>query len=862
MKAWYNSSWNDVVKELDIDIKKGLSEEKVQENRSIFGENKSIDLKSKSFIRIFIKYITKLYSLSGMGTVLLLSYINEYSTASILLIFILASSIFFSVKDFNNENKIKHITKITPNKALVIRAGKTISINAEELVVGDIVYLEKGDIVPGDLRLIECTDLKIKESAITGNNEIIEKYETKIEDKEISLSEMKNIAFKSSFVIEGRGKGVVVEVGSTAQIDDIIKGLLEVNYIKSEVQDSIFKFVSKFSLIFIVLSISVFIYNISIGESLSKAIDLIVLCYLILVPIELILTISILSFIIKKLMDRRGVKIEGLSSVELLSSANIVFTDKVGTFSEEIMYVDSVYTNSKLIEASQEEIEEDKDNLDRIISIGLLCNDSKINSEIERENLIEKAIIKYGLQKNIDKMLLDKEQVRLFQIPFDMDKRIKTTLNRVEDKYRANVMGAVDKLLDRCTHIMKNGIEVELTAKDIVDIKDGDLYLSLKSLRVVGVAYRNFTYQPSINENIESNLVFVGLIGFENPSKDNVQEIIEYCKTLAIRPIITTEDNKIAAQSFGRRVGILNKNDLVLSGVEMDNMNEAELEKFVERVGIYSKITPKHKWQISSLFSKIGYNLAITGNKFTDLPSFRAAYIGIAMGKECTEIAKKLGDIFVRDNDFLGLVSLIEESRNIIQSIKKIIIFNLISILIEFLCIIVSLDLTGKNIDDLIFFILLNCITTTMGSLIIFMQRNNNEKKRYENVKLNIKLAKSIPSGFWMYMLFKLAIILLMSYMSNTNDLILAKNNFFIILNFSSMILVFYFAHLKDVLRNKVSILIIAVNIIIFSILIKINYFSYSFSIKNIIWNLKILIPLLVLQTFVLKLSKGIGKRI
>lgn len=861
MKDCYNSSWNDVVKELNTDIIKGLSEEKIEENRRVFGTNDTITLKSKSFTNIFLKYVLKPHSLSGIILAMLLFYNNKYLLALILIFLNLISSSLFSIKDFHNENKLKHLTKITPQKALVARNGKTISIPVTELVVGDIVYLEQGDIVPGDLRLIECINLKIKESAITGDNQIVEKYETKIEDREISLSEIKNMAFKSSFVIEGRGKGVTVAVGNNTQIDSITNGLLEINHIKSQVESNIFKTVNIFSLIFIVLALLIAVYNISVKADLGKSLELITLGYLIIVPIELVFSISLISVVLKRAMNKKGIEIEGLSSVELLSGNNILFTDKVGNLSEEVMYVESFYTNGKIIGTTEEEIEENKDNLNRIINIGLLCNDSRINSEDKKGNLIEKAIIRYGLSRSIEKNILEKEQERIFQIPYDMDKRIKTTLNRIEDKYRANVMGAVDKLLERCTHIMKNGIEVEITAKDIVEIKDADLSLSLKSLHTIGVAYRNFNYQPSVNENVESNLVFVGLIGLENPNKEDSIEAVEYCRSLAIKPIIVTEDNKIAAKTFGEKVKILNKNDLVLSGVEMDNMNDAELEKFVERVGIYSRITPKHKWRIASAFNKLGYNVAITGNKFTDLPSFRAAHIGIAMGKECTQMAKKLGDIFVRDNNFLGLLSSIEESRNTIRSIKSIIYFNFIAIIIEILCVLASFKLLSENAAYLPYIIAINFIGITLSCFVIFIQRNNSAENRYENVKLDIKLPNSVTWGILIYIAFVAAMTFLILHLGNTKDAALGISNFLTIINFNSILLVFYFIRLKDILKSRASIILMTVNILIFIGIIKFSYFLYNISTNNLIWNLKILIPILLLQILILKFSKGMGKR-
>lgn len=863
MKAWYNHSWSDVVKELNSDIKYGLTEKGVEESRNSFGDNRSLNLKNKSFSILFLKQLIKSYSIIGIIICGLLFYLKEIKLPIIILGIIIFCSAFYALKEYNNHNKLNYITKITPKKALVLREKRIFNVNPEELVVGDIIYLEKGDIVPADIRIIECENLKVRESAITSDNQIVEKYETKIEDREISLSEMKNMAFKSSFIMDGTGTGIVVQVGDNTEIGSITKDLLENNLSRSVIEENVSKIVKYPAMVFFIVAALICAYGFYYKLDMKNIIRILTLGYLTMVPMEIVLSVGLISFAIKRKKKKDGIELEGLSSMQLLAGTSVMLFDKVGTLTEEHMYIDSFFSNGKIIKLNSSDLEENKDNIDRILNIGLLCNDGKVDNDgnIVKGSLIEKAIIRYGKENLLNKKTLDVEQERIFQIPFDLDKRVKTTLNKIDDKYRANVVGAVDKLLERCTHIMKNGIEVEITPKDINEIRDADLSLSLNALNVIGLAYRNFNYQPSPNENIESNLVFVGLIGLENPTKEDSIEDVMYCKSLAIKPIVMTEDNRITANAFGEKIKILNKNDLVLSGVEIDNMNEDELEKFVEKVGVYSKISPKIKFRIVEGFKKLGYDLTITGNRFTDLPSFRAAHVGIATGKECTKIAKKLSDVYIQDNNLFKILSLIEESRKVIQCIKNIIIFNLISVLIQVFSIFIINNIDNTLTVNLISIGLINFFTLTLSSILIYTQHNNIENNRYENIKINKKIFKDYTSGLIMYVIFLVASVCITFYLGNVKNDILGKINMFTILNLNTTIFAFYFMEFKDAIRNKMSILVIAINLIIYGVALKVFYISNTILLKNIFWELKILLIALILQIVFLRFIKEVDKK-
>ncbi|MCY6354838.1 cation-translocating P-type ATPase [Clostridium sp. ZS2-4] len=851
MIDWYNYSWNDVVRELQSDVNKGLSKKNAEENREKYGGNNTLNLEIKSGAFLFVKQIVNIYAIIGLGICFLLFLNREAFLASILASIIFLCIILHTVKDYNNEKSLKELEKIIPKEALVKREGKVQKIDCEELVIGDIVYLERGDIVPADLRLISCEGLNIKESALTGDNSIIEKYSTKIEDKEISLSEMKNMAFKSSFVIEGIAVAIVTAIGENTQIGKITKGLIKGKHERNVLEENVSRIINILTGVFCSLSFFILIYNFYRKTNVKDIDSLISSLYLIIVPLHIIFVIGIISLVVKKKMKNHGVQFKGLSSIQRLSNTNIIFVDKVGTLTEDKMCVSKLYTNGRILEDNYEQNEENKDNVDRILNIGLVCNDVKrdIDGQDLKGDLTEVSLANYGFKKSVDKRIIDKEQQRVLQIPYDRDKRIKTTVNKIEDKYRANVKGTVDKLIERCTHIMKNGIEVEITDKDINEIRNADLIMSKESLYVEGFAYRNFNYEPSINENIESNLVFVGLVGFENPIKEDAIKYLNYCKSLAIKPTLITEDNKITAEAFGRKIGILNKNDIVLSGVELDHMEEKEFEKYVERVSIYSKISSKNKWKISSVFKKLGYNLTVTGNKFTDSPSFRIAHVGVAAGKKCTNITKKLGDIYIEDNDFMKLLSLIEESRKLMKVLKDEVRFALTVAMGEFISLVLPVILGYKPAINPIKLIFMNFITVILSSIYIYSQHYNITINNYERESLDKTVFRSLTSSMIMFGSLTGVLTTLALTFGNKNNLLLGSANAFIILNLSPIIFSHYFLEVKKCFKNKLTILLFIINLIISMFLLSINFNKkIVLSIVNNSSNLRMIIIIMVIQ--------------
>lgn len=389
--------------------------------------------------------------------------------------------------------------------------------------------------------------------------------------------------------------GIVIAVGENTEAFNIISKSSEDGEEKFSLKDRIAKIANKISLIFLILTILAASINYIMGNNIQTIVrnsSILILSY---IPITLILIVIFSLFIIIKKMKKEGIVLKNISVIEKFAKASIVFINKTGALSQKTMSVKKIYTNGKFIPLNEETIKIDREfkedlNVIRLLQIGVLCNDTDFKiGEIKniKNDYAEIALTEFAMRNGINKNSLEEENNRVFPIPYDTDKRIMTTINRVDGNYRANIKGSLESILSKCTHIMKNGIEMEISEEDINNIKMADMEMSKDSLSVLGFAYRSFNYEPSIKENVESNLVFAGIIGFDNPLKDNWEEAINLSRYLCVYPIIITEDNKLTAYYTGVKLGILRKVSQVISGVEMDNMKEEEIKDNIDKIKIF-----------------------------------------------------------------------------------------------------------------------------------------------------------------------------------------------------------------------------------------------------------------------------------
>ncbi|MBV4419955.1 cation-transporting P-type ATPase [Clostridium tyrobutyricum] len=839
MVEWYGQSWSQIIKKLDSNSYYGLYEEQIEPHRKKYGKNEILIPETKSFFSLIIIQLKEPWVLYLLLSIALSIYFKLFWEIIVIIAIFLGNIICIALQQYKDQKDIKELKKMNMGNARIIRSGRTIRIPLEELVVGDIVIIASGESVPADIRIIEANDLKVNECSVTGEKVLSDKYSPKIEDKEISLSDMKNILFKSSIVADGDATGVVIAVGMKTQIADIVRSFLEQkqnkNFFKS-ITSSILNMYIRF--LFIGIFISNFLtYN--WNKNIYQLIKQFAIVSVSSFPIGFVIIIYLINNIFLKNIEKsNNVNFKDLSSIEKFSKVTVICADKVGGFSKKRMDLSKVYGNDGFIDIDGETLKEDgvSENLYRMLDIGLLCNDTQlVNGEIEnsKDDLTEIALVKFAQQNGIYKRKIERDHRRIFQISFDTDRRIMTSVNKMDKNYRASVKGAVDSILDRCTHIMKNGVELEITEDDINDIRTADISMSNDSLNVVGFAYRNFNYEPSLKENIESNLVFVGLIGFDNKLKDFAEDYVKKSDELSINPIIITEDSKLTAFAVGKKLGIVSRLQQIISGVEIDNMDEEEFNRVGEKINIFSRISSKNKVEIIKALKNYGYTTAITGWKLTDVPALKISDIGIT--NSGSNIVKRLSDVFIKDIDFMNLLKLIESCRKIMSEMRKILTY-LASCsfgIVAFLIINTILGTMKINTDLFLKSSVFNIFTMILSTLAL-MYQHDEESSEYISYSINKDIIKSkIP-----FICSRGALMAVSAIISfKISEFLGSKFSLqvpFLVLNFCAVFFVYSFSN-NTLFKNKLPNIIVGINFI-FQICIILLWTKFNIMFESLYW--------------------------
>ncbi|SDK96607.1 Ca2+-transporting ATPase [Clostridium cochlearium] len=817
MIEWYSRSWTEVVKDLKSHENIGLNNSQIAIIEEINGKNKIDIPKGKGFIYIAFTQFKKPWIILLLSVVIMFFYKSEIYLSAILGVMLLSNIFILTLEEFKEGKSLLEFEKLNSKDSLVVRNGKQIKISSEELVPGDIILLYQGDIVPADIRIIESNSLKVKEGAVTGQGNTVEKYSTKIEDEDINLNQMGNILFKTSIIIEGNCKGIVVETGLNTQIGNIISMLVEEKNNKYLSKEKLNNIMNKYSLSIICIIIAYVVIFVALkGFSKDILMDMpsVILAF---IPENIFIMISLVSYCLIKYLKGKGIDIKNLSVIENLSNVSLIFEEKVGIISERSMQVEKIYMKEKILDFKDvyisNENNEDSNLLERILSIGLLCNDSKLqNGELinEKDDLIEIAIAKAAIQKGMKLERFKMEYPRILQIPFQKERRLMTTINKIDNNYRANIKGSTDALINRCTHILKGDIETELKEEDIINIKNADISMSNQGLNVIALAYRNFNYEPSLKENIESNLVFVGLIGIYNPIKENMKEIIKESKHMNIKPVIFTDENKITAMEYGKSIGILDRKSRIISGVEIDNIPEGEFPKIIDDIAIFSRINTKHKTLISKEYK--GYNTLMSGSRIKDLPYLKNAGVSISFG--VSNIVRKLSEITWMNRDYESILRLIKFSRNCIKGINK----SMTYILTCSICqgfVLLLLSIFNKDFFISPWKILWAENITILISAIAIMIDYNKDDIEYRQQKIDEKILKKNKGRFTKVILFVSVILHFSMILLNKVNLIYVSRGELIYL-LMNLIFIFYTFKFSEnvVFKNKKSNLILLFNII------------------------------------------------
>ena len=719
---WQTLEKNDVIRRLNTKEREGLTEEEVKIRQAKYGKNKLKDKKKESIIIKFIKQFNDFMIITLIIASIISAVIskmqgeNDYVDSIIIIGIVIFNALIGVIQEAKAEKSIEALKQMTPQITKVIRNGKTTEINAEDLVKGDIVILETGNFIPADCRIIESHNLKIEESSLTGEAEPSLKEANIICKKDIPLGDMKNMAFMASTVVNGTGKAIVTETGMETKVGQIANMIIEDEAPETPLQKKLGEVGKILGIACLAICIIIFIIGlikkIEPIEMFMTAVGLAVAA----IPEGLPAIVTIMLSIGVTKMAKRNSIIRKLPAVETLGSSNVICSDKTGTLTQNKMKVVEVKSKNPKF----------------IITMATLCTDCEITVENNQEKVIgeptEKAIVEEGLHIGCNKKETEKIFQRINEIPFDSNRKMMTTIHRIGSKYRIICKGAPDVLLDKCTkEVLEIGDSQDIKVKtlDKLKIKNENEQMAHKALRVIAVAFKDVTELPSKidSSTIENNLTFVGLIGMIDPPREGVKEAVKTCKTAGIKTVMITGDHLETAKAIAKDLGILNNGEKAITGQELDKMTQEQLEKNIKEYSVFARVTPEHKVRIVKAWQRNGAVVAMTGDGVNDSPALKNANIGIAMGKNGTDVAKNAADIILTDDNFVTIVEAVKQGRNIYDNIKKAVHFLLSTNIGEIVTIFVGLILGLKSPLLAIQLLWINLVTDSLPAIALGLEK-------------------------------------------------------------------------------------------------------------------------------------------
>ena len=722
----YSKSEEEIFKILNSDIN-GLNSKETEKRLNDYGQNIILNKKKTPWILRFLKQFNDTMIIILLVVALLLYfygyfYSHEYTDTIVILFVVFINAIVGFIQEEKAALILKDLKKYETSTCKVKRNGKIIVINTKELVPGDIIYLESGETVPADIRILSCESLKVDESALTGESVPVQKNANILKENLI-LQEQKNILFLGTNITNGKCTGIVIGTGKNTEIGKIALSLNEIDRIETPLQLKIKELSKKIT--FIVFIILIFIFILALINKYT-ILEIIMLCSSLAVAaipegLPTVITIT-LSIGISNLAKKKTV-VKQMQAVETLGAIDIICSDKTGTITQNKMTV-------------KEEYIVDEKMLNYICA---LCNDGLIYEDKYVGDPTETCLYDYLYNRKIDSLKLRKKCERILDIPFDSDRKMFTTLNKIDNEVYILCKGSMDSLIEK----------VNLSKNEKQEILDKVKNLSKKALRTLGFAYKKLDYIPKDIKELEKeeyNLSFAGILGMIDPPRESVNESVALCKNAGIRPIMITGDSIDTATAIAKDVGIISNDDEAILGSELDKYNDKELEDIVKQYSVYARVNPSHKERIVFALQNSGKIVAMTGDGVNDAPAIKDAHVGVGMGITGTDVTKSASDIVLMDDSFSTIVVAVEEGRRIYNNIRNNIVFSLSSNFAEIFTIIIGL-LSKTTILLPIYILFIDLVTDSIPSICLSFEKSEagimNKKPRGINKPLFTPFIKS-----------------------------------------------------------------------------------------------------------------------
>lgn len=701
-----STEWYALEKEKLLDslksTKAGLSEEEAERRLKEYGPNELTTKEGVSPLQIFLGQFKDIFVMMLLFAIIVSVAIGELVDAATIATIVVLNAIVGFVQEYRSEKAMEAMKNLTAPKARVLRNGKELIIPSRDIVPGDIVLLEAGDRIPADARLLDVVDLKTDEAILTGESTAVSKTDQVLAEK-TPVADRKNSVFMATHITYGRGKAIITSTGMGTEFGKVAKMVQSVEKVDTPLKQKLTKFAKKLGVIIVVVCVIIFalelyeIFFLQTGgiSDILEAFEVAIALAVSAVPEGLPAVVTVSLALGARDLAKRNALIRKLSSAETLGATDIICSDKTGTLTKGEMTVRKIYANNKLIDVTGAGYEpkgefllngsaidpkEDK-SLDLLLKAGTLCSNASYDGQKVLGDTTEGALIVAAAKAGLPKKDLNDSYPRLQEVPFTSErKRMTTVHSSPEGQVFSYVKGAVEIILARSGHVLKDGKPVTLTTKEKEKILKTNEEMASQALRVLAIAYKELpeTGTKKFNEEkVESDLVFIGLAGMIDPPRDEAKGANEKCRKAGIKTVMITGDHKLTAVAIAKELTIMKEGDLAFTGAELDKMNDTEFKDIVEKAVVYARVSPEHKLRIVKALKDNGHIVAMTGDGVNDAPALKQADIGIAMGITGTDVTREAADMVLADDNFATIVTAVEGGRAIYDNIRKFSFFLL-----------------------------------------------------------------------------------------------------------------------------------------------------------------------------------------
>lgn len=731
---WHAETISEVRRKTNSNLKYGIDFREVEERKKLYGINIIEEQKKKNMLIRFIEQfndfmiITLIFAAIISSVMAYVQGTNDYLDSIIIVAIVVFNAFLGLLQESKAEKALEALKKLSAPTAKVKRDNKIMNIPSEEVVVGDILILEAGAFVPADCRLINSYNLKIDESALTGENLPVQKEADRVLNKDVVLGDMINMAFATTVVTNGHAEAIVTDVGMNTKVGQIAKMIMTDVSPETPLQQKLGEVGKKLGLVALIICFAIFVIGlfkkIPPIEMFMTSVGLAVAA----IPEGLPAIVTIMLSIGVTKMARKNAIIRKLPAVETLGSSTVICSDKTGTLTQNKMKVIELRDAFGDMDLQRGNANLQQETRRLILRLGSMCTDTHLEYENGKYEAIgeptEVAIVNAGLSIEENKESLEKQMQRVNEIPFDSTRKLMTTIHKLENKYRIITKGAPDVLIKRCSRFYENGIEKNLTQDILTNINKNNNDMAEKALRVIAVAYADVDTLPSeIDTNtVENNLTFVGLIGMIDPPRVGVKEAVETCRRAGIKTVMITGDHIITAKAIAKELGILRQTDKAITGVELDKIPQERLEKEIKNYSVFARVSPEHKVRIVKAFRANEEIVAMTGDGVNDAPALKNADIGVSMGMNGTDVAKNASDMILTDDNFVTITEAVKTGRHIYSNIRKAVHFLLATNVGEIVTIFVGLLLGMESPLLAIHLLWINLVTDSFPAIALGLE--------------------------------------------------------------------------------------------------------------------------------------------